>query len=90
MNQIIKHVHGIPIREKNKVYIEFHYKDYERLILAAASVHVSVAQLIRLMASPCQQCGNDKIVISLDLMPTKTGKQGGTLIRKYQKNEIDH
>jgi hypothetical protein len=89
MNMILKYINGIPIREKNKIYIEFHYKDYEKLVCSALKMKLSVAEMVRLMASPCQQCGNDKIIVNLDMMPHSISKQGPILIHKTLKHDTN-
>lgn len=87
INLILEYVNGIAIREHNKVYIEFHSKDYKKLVCAANALNCSVAELVRIMCSPCQSCGNDKITVPLNLMPKHVSKQGPTINHKAMKNE---
>lgn len=89
-NVIIKHVHGVPVRIQNKIYIQLHCIEYEKLLEQAHHFGISVAQMIRLMSAPCQKCGHDKVEICLPAMTTKTEKRGFTMIKKWETNENDH
>jgi hypothetical protein len=88
-NPILKYVHGIPIRARNKVYIDFHYREYEKLALAAVASNTSISNLVRMMTSPCQKCGHDKIELPLTLIQIKQSDQGQTIVNKYA-NDKEH
>lgn len=89
-NIILCHVHGVPVRITNKIYINIHHKDYKNLLEQAHLFGFSVSQLIRLMTGPCQKCGHDKVEICLTPMNANIAKQGFTIIKKWEKNEDDH
>jgi hypothetical protein len=89
-NMILKYVHGIPVRINNKIYINVHHKDYERILEQAYQLKISVSQLIRLSSGPCQKCGHDKVEICLTPMSSNIGKQGYTITKKWENNENNH
>jgi hypothetical protein len=85
-NEIIKYfnngIKDIPIRKRNKIYIDIHYKDYERLLIHSMQYNLSLSALIRLMTSPCQKCGHDKIEIMLINIQPSTCHQGNHIFNK--------
>jgi hypothetical protein len=89
-NPILYEIDGIPIRAINKICMQFNENDYVKVIKSANSVNIGASALLRIMASPCSACGNDKTVIPLTIMPKKIGTNGRTISSFHKKNEEDH
>lgn len=84
-NDVLYEIDGIPIRAYNKVSNLWPERDYVKLVKTALAFGVSVSSLIRIMASPCQICGNDKVTIDLNNIPQKIGLNGRK-ITDFHKN----
>lgn len=86
-NDILYRINGIPIRKLNKVFFQYNEGEYVKMVTAASNRGISVAELLRIMSSPCDQCGNDKITIPLTLMSKKHQKSGRKIGTYHKKPE---
>jgi len=75
-NPILYEIDGIPIRAVNRIYLQYDDRIYANIVKASLQYNVSINELLRIMSSPCQICGNDKIVIPLNIITHKVGKSG--------------
>lgn len=78
---------NIPIYESNPVLVTFHHVVYHKLVKLMLAHRLSMAALIRMMTSPCQRCGHDKIEVPLIQMPSRVGK--GPCLSDFHKNTDD-
>lgn len=85
-NPIIRYIGGIAIRKKNQLSICVDEQEMVRLIEVSIETGLSIPKIIAMQGQPCQNCGNDNIVIPRGLLRTDR-KQTGSSITKTAKDK---
>lgn len=84
-NPLIKEVHGVPIRNSNKIALRYNARDYEKLLNGAFNAGVSLAGYINLHLRPCASCGSQEIIVPRAHIPLKKQSDGKTSI--FERNK---
>lgn len=82
------YIEGIPIHKSNPVMLRFHHVAYAKLVRLMIASDLSMATMLRLMLSPCQRCGHNKVEIPLQ--PQSSHVQKARRLPDFHKNtDID-
>ena len=85
-NRLIEYIGEIPVYTSNRVTLELHHKDFRWYAIVASDLGVPVRWLIKMMMSPCPNCGNDKILIPLHNMRSQCNNMGKSITKVYPNN----